>query len=63
MGYPNIYLDVEEKNPKAIGLYEKTGFEITAIHDFYRRKVIESEDEVEGSDDIDQSQSKAEEQG
>lgn len=36
MGYPNIYLDVEEKNPKAIGLYEKTGFEITAIHDFYR---------------------------
>lgn len=39
MGYPTVFLDVEEKNPKAIGLYEKTGFEVTAIHDFYKLPV------------------------
>lgn len=30
-----IYLDVEGKNTSAIELYEKCGYEITAIHDFW----------------------------
>jgi ribosomal protein S18 acetylase RimI-like enzyme len=32
----HIYLDVEGKNPSAIKLYEKCGYEITAIYDFWR---------------------------
>lgn len=39
LGYPNIFLDVEESNPNAIALYEKTGFEISAIHDFWRHEI------------------------
>ncbi len=35
-GYPNIFLDVEESNPNAVALYEKTGFAISAIHDFWK---------------------------
>jgi ribosomal protein S18 acetylase RimI-like enzyme len=31
----HIYLDVEGKNTSAIKLYEKCGYEITAIHDFW----------------------------
>ncbi len=30
-----IFLDVEGKNPNAIKLYEKCGYEVTAIHDFW----------------------------
>jgi len=30
------YLDVEKSNPNAIALYQKCGFENTAVHDFWR---------------------------
>lgn len=36
MGCKKIYLDVEEDNQSAIKLYEKCGFEITAVHNFWK---------------------------
>ncbi len=36
----HLYLDVEGKNTSAIELYEKCGYEITAIHDFYSYDLI-----------------------
>lgn len=46
-GYHNIYLDVEESNPNAVAMYEKCGFEETAVHNFwkYPQGVQEPEEE------------------
>lgn len=36
MGSKRIYLDVEEDNAGAIKLYEKCGFEVSAVHNFWK---------------------------